>query len=772
MAIVDKMKTLKYTYPIDRLFTGASLGNRFAFAQLDEATNVLGLWSSTDNQFYLGEWKIDISVSDVPLIPIDTSFHPHSQMTTLKGGVVSAELEFLLPFAVDDCHDYDESLRAGILLLRFRNDGRDKATFVVKHSLVFPAVPSDKFTKKPPEDQTRKLVRVNNAGRAYEIVSEGDANEARIFWSEQAVHRSHFDERLLHVEYEFGVTSKQTREEPFVVAFSPKGLKQAYTTLQNCQDTDAVVEWTLEQCDELLSRTELVTPDPVINRGLQWAKVNTARVQHQFRIGEGFTNDPPQDIIVIRDLGWYLLGSDYMSPQFSRGLLQLAENYAFHTDGKLTEYIRANEQTPEKHDYKLNINDDTPLYVYGLYHHAITCGDDSFLPEAYPLMKRACDHILSQRKDGLVRCYADGTNVWGICSWRNIIDNYTLTGAVTEINVECYYALRLLADVALKLGNGVDASSYRQAATELKQAINTMLVSETTGLYLLNLDNEGVRHHDVTGDLIFPVMFDVADGDMRGRILERLAGEEFWTPYGTRTVSPKEANYDPDFGYQLVGGVWHNLTAWTAYCLRREHPEKLVEGLLNTYRLSETEKPNDFVNLVPGEFPERLHGETFVSRGMTMSPWMPPTYLWLGVEGLLGVQPTLDGLEINPAIPSAWKWIAVNHLLYKNERVSAFVYDGTLFSTHDVRSLLATRRGKLVSTASNNPNIFTLGLALGDETVLFVAADEVVKGRVMIEHAQGARWQEVTLKAGEAFLFKFPNTPESARETKGVIASA
>ena len=766
------MKSLLYKYPVDHLFTGASLGNRFAFAQLDEATNVVGLWSSTDNQFYLGEWKIDISVNEVPLSPVETSFHPHSQMTLVKSGVVSAEVEFLLPFAVDDCHEYDESLRAGILLLRFKNDGRDKATFVVKHSLVFPAVPSDKFTKKPPEDQTKKLVSVNNAGRAYEIVAEGNANEARIFWSEQAAHRSHFDERMLHVEYEFGVTSRQTREEPFIVAFSPKGMKHAYATLQNCQDTDAVVEWTHEQFDELLSRTELVTPEPVVNRGLQWAKVNTARVQHQFRIGEAFTNDPPQDIIVIRDLGWYVLGSDYVTPQFSRGLLHLAEKYAFHNDGKLTEFIRANEETPEQHDYKLNINDDTPLYVYGLYHHAITCGDESFLRDAYPLMKRACDYILSQRKGGLVRCYADGTNVWGICSWRNIIDGYNLTGAVTEINVECYYALRLLANVASKLGNDVDASLYNQSATELKQTINSTLVSEKTGLYLLNLDNDDVRHHDVTGDLIFPVMFDVAEDEMRKRILERLAGEEFWTPYGTRTVSPTETNYDPDFGYQLVGGVWHNLTAWTAYCLRREHPEKLIEGLLNTFRLSEAKKPKDFVNVVPGEFPERLHGETFESRGMTMSPWMPPTYLWLGVEGLLGAQPTLDGLEINPAIPSTWKWIAVNHLLYKSERISAFLFEGTLFATHEVKSSYPTKVGKLVNTTSNNPNIFTLGLALGEETVLFVAADEAVKGRALIEHAQGAKWQEVTLKAGEALLFRFPNTSESARGMKGVIASA
>ena len=766
------MKNLQYKYPVEHLHTGSGLGNRFAFAQLDETTNVLGLWSSTDNQFYLGEWKIEIVVNDEPLIPTETVFQPHSQTTFLKNGLTSAEMEFMLPFTVDDCREYDESLRAGIMLLRFKNDGRDKATFTVKHSLVFPAIPSDKFTKKPPEDQTQKVVIIKNAGRAYEITTDGKANEARIFWSDQTAHRSHSDARLLHVEYEFGVASKQTGEEPFVLAFSPNGMKQAYTTLQHCQDTDAVVEWTHEQFDELLSRSELVTPEPVINRGLQWAKVNTARVQHQYRIGEGFTNDPPQDIIVIRDLAWYLLGSDYVTPQFSRGVLQLAETYAFHKDGKLTEFVRADEQTPEQHDYNLNINDDTPLYVYGLYHHAVTCGDDAFLHHAYPLMKQACDYILSQMRDGLVRSYADGTSVRGICSWRNIIDNYNLTGAVTEINVECCYALGLLANVASKLGNEADADFYNKSAAELKQAISTTLVSEKTGLYLLNLDNEGVRHHDITGDLIFPVMFDVAESEMRSRILERLTSEEFWTPYGTRTVSPNEANYDPDFGYQLVGGVWPNLTAWSAYCIRKEQPTKLVEGMLNTYRLSETEKPKDFVNVVPGEFPERLHGETFVSRGMTMSPWMPPTYVWLGVEGLMGVKPTLDGLAIDPAIPSTWNWIAVNRLLYKSEHISAFLFDGTLYSTHVVESLHPRKMGTHVNTASNNPNIFTLGLALGDETILFVAADVPVTGRAMIEHAQGAKWQEVTLKSGEALLFKFPNTPESARERKGVTTSA
>jgi len=54
----------------------------------------------------------------------------------------------------------------------------------------------------------------------------------------------------------------------------------------------------------------------------------------------------------------------------------------------------------------------------------------------------------------------------------------------------------------------------------------------------------------------FPVLLGVATEEMRRKILDRLTTEEFWTPYGTRTVSPREPAYDPDFGYQLLGGVW------------------------------------------------------------------------------------------------------------------------------------------------------------------------------------------------------------------------
>lgn len=748
------MNMPSYTYPVTSLFTGSSLGNRFAFAQLDERTNLRGFWSSIDNQFYLGEWKIEITLNGKLLHDHETVFSPESQTTRLTNGDGSAEKQFALPFAASGAALSETDGMRGVYLVRLLNGATRSSLFVVRHTLVFPAVAGPKFTKEPPVEQTRKRVVVGCRENHCVITSLDRPDEARVFWSTKPLHLVSSDDRSMVVEYAYQLQPGEVLEIPFVFAFSPEGVDRALMTAQ--LDPKRMMEQSRAEYANILARTQIVTPEPVINRGLQWAKINSARVQHTYRIGDAFTNDPPQDIVVIRDLGWYVLGADYLSPEFSRSVLELAGRYGFHDGGKLTEFIHANEEIPEKHDYKLNINDDTPLHVYALYHHAVTSGGDGFLLYAYPLMKRSCDWILSQVDDGLVRCYADGTGVWGICSWRNIIRDYNLSGAVTEINAECFYALRLTALVAEHLGYSDEASYYQRAADALKSSINAELISEKTGLYLLNVGSDGVRHHDITGDLIFPVMFDVAEPEMRQRILKRLTGEEFWTPYGTRTVSPSEKNYDPDFGYQLVGGVWPNLTAWTAYCIRQDQPEKLIEGMLNTYRVSETERPVDFANIVPGEFPERLHGETFVSKGMTMSPWMPPTYVWLGVEGLMGVVPTLEGLEISPAIPLGWKWVAIRDLLYKQEKVTAFLYDGTLYSSRLVTSKYPVKVGARVNTTVDNESIFCICISVADDLLVFAASEEEAEGKVAIETPGSHQEVGVKLMAGEAILLSLP----------------
>jgi glycogen debranching enzyme len=747
-----------YSYPVESLYTGSSLGNYYAFARLDEQTNLKGLWSSIDNQYYVGEWNIDLFINGKLLVPRDTLFYPESQTTIYSADAVTIKKQFFVPYLSEHYSRSEAAeLRSGIMIVRIDNQSAKSVEVAIRHRIVFPARKSDQFIKQPLQDQIDKRVEIVQKENRCEILTIGNAKEARIFGSNIRWTICEHDDQGLKSDYQFTIECGRSFEIPFVISFSPYGVNEALESFSKCLTPGILLDQAIENYTEILSRSFIYTPEPVINRGLQWAKINTVRVQHRYNAGEGFTNDPPQDIVVLRDLAWYILGSDYVTPEFSGNILNLAERYGIHLDGKITEYIHANEKTPVRHDYNLNINDDTPLLVFALYHHAITCDDETEIQRSYPLMKRACDYLLSQMKDGLVYCTAEGTNVWGICSWRNIIDGYTLSGAVTEINAECYFALTVTSKTATRLGLSEEANRYNRAAENLRQAINKKLISEKNGMYVLNVDTHGISHHDVTGDLIFPVLFDVPDNGVRKKILDVLAGEGMWTPYGSHTVSKLEKNYDPDSGYQLMGGVWHNLTAWLAYCLRDTRPEKSVEGMINIFRLSEIERPMDFQNVVPGEFPERMHGETFQSRGMAMSPWMPPTYLWLGVEGLLGVKPAMQSLEMNPCIPSDWKWIAVKNLPYKGRSITAFLFEDVLYATMDVESSFKTKIGIQAEVLAEPGEIFSIGMITDEEILIFSSADHDVTGTVKLRHDKVSLDKHIALTKGQAVLTRVPN---------------
>jgi hypothetical protein len=473
-----------------------------------------------------------------------------------------------------------------------------------------------------------------------------------------------------------------------------------------------------------LRTSDILTPDPAITRAIKWAKINTIREQRHYPIGNSFTNDPPQDILVVRDIAWFSVGSDYLTPDFSRGSMELVRDYGVEPGGEITEYIMACESPPFTSNYNLNINDDSPLFIFAVHHHYALTADDEFLRALWPTVHGAANWILDQKRGGLIWCTSEESNVWGIASWRNIIPEYQISGAVTEINAECYMALRLAARCAEMVGEIDESERFLAEALELKENINKQLVSEETGLYLLNIDNSGKRHHNVTGDMVFPVMFGIADEEMREKVLQRLYAEDSWTPFGVRTVPKNEPEYDPEYGVRLIGGIWPNLTGWVAYASRLDHPEKMIEGMRNIFRVSEVDNPLAYKNVVPGEFPECLHGETYQSRGMALSPWMPASFIWLAIDGLLGFRPQVTELSVQPHLPESWQWLAIRDVPYRGRHFSLFYHRGTIYSSQQVDTGYPLELYDEDVSHLIESNAYVIALRRAEEMVLFIGVPE------------------------------------------------
>ncbi len=468
----------------------------------------------------------------------------------------------------------------------------------------------------------------------------------------------------------------------FVTLFSQEGEEKARQMFDAAWDYERALRETITYYTEAVGVTEVVTPDPVINQGVTWAKVNMLRVMSDYHTGPAFTNDPSHSsAVVARDAAWFVYGCDHLLPEFSRHLLE-AFAARQEENGLILEYYNA--VTDERQDNGLNINDDTPLFILAVNHHYRATRDEAFLRRVYPAVRKAAAYIISQRdteladipeehKRGLVVCTARGTGGEGICSWRNIIPNYTLSGAVTELNAECSAALRAVAHLSEELGTAegsADAEFFHQAADDLVKAINTHLLNPETGLYYLTIDLDGNRRTDVTSDELFPVIFRAAPDDVAYRIISRLNSPDFWTPAGIRTVSRDSPDYDPYGQWGLMGGVWPGVTWWYAFAAKAYHPEFMVRALRSSFEhYARDPKKN---NTVPGQFSEWIDGESLVNRGMRLSPWEPPRFLWAAVEGVCGIMLSPGPIGLNPLLPRTWQWVGVRRLIYHGQELAFF----------------------------------------------------------------------------------------------------
>ncbi len=745
------MRNPYYEYDTDKVRVGQSFGNLEIFARLTSSTNLGGLWSSIDDETYCGKWFMTFYVNGEKLSPLKTTFHSFSQSTTYAIGEVSLTNTFFIPFQMG-------YLRVGYFIVTVKNKGKEDVVLKNVCDIEFPELVLPEFVRVAETRQRRKEVQTEIMDGFVLGKTKGKENEVRLIQVPPGEGEMKVTPRGVLIERMFTIPAGEEKEFPYFIMISNSGADELLSHVEEVQNYKAAQKASEGAVTRLLQTMDVYVPNVIITRAMQWAKINICRVIKYHPLGFSFTNNPPQDILVIRDAAWFILGADYLFPGYSRGIINFVQKFGVEPGGKLTEYILCNENPPQKDDYRLNINDNTPLFVWACYHHYCMTQDEDFLAEVYPLVLDAALWILLQKKDGLINCYAEEANVWGICSWRNIIPEYQINGAVTEINSECVLALSCASQLAEKLGKEEEAKHFKDEAGKLKHNINAKLCSEKTQLYLLNIDTSGRKHHNITGDLVFPLVCDVADNGMEEKILSALYSSAFWTDYGIRTVSAKESEYDPVYGSGLLGGVWPNLSLWAAYASRRKFPDKLIALLENAYKICEVDEPKKYKNVVPGQFPEYMDGDTFQSLGMTLSPWVPSTYLWTVIEGLLGVKPAISGiLKIAPSLPPSWTWAAVKDMPYLYSKMTFFMYGGTLYSTRHVETSCPLEVYPDDVSHFMKSDGYLIALLREGEVIVFVASIEAKTVNVVMDKKFMGTQQEFQfyLSENQAILLKF-----------------
>jgi hypothetical protein len=662
---------------------GGSFGNSALWIDTKNTGAIGRVYCIDNGHDAIGSILLRYAIGDIGLGPDGTTrnfeIHPAYQRCTFSlGGVVSVSETTFLPLASPDLVEDPPYLYQVVDLTNLSDEPQNVR--VTAFARMKGSLPND------------VIVEYNKSAHAFVAHNEGTPRTARFFgvspdptahattpWfgnlsnipKKHDLDGSHAarGDVLACLQAEVTIPPRGAHRVTFNAAAYALAPKDAIKKYHPAHDGGKELEQTIESLDEALSIARVLTPDGVLNRGIAWSKVNMRRVMAHFPQGWAFTNDPGNSsAIVVRDAAWFIYGNDHFMPAFSRILIEKIANIQYE-NGYIPEYYDG--LTGRLEDYGLNINDGTPLYIMAVHHHYRATGSIDWVRKLYPAVSRAAHYLLTQRDDrGLVFCSANDPrgNVWAIAGWRNIIPKYAINGATTEINAECVAALRMASHIALELGDLDAHTTFSKGSHEIRKAMDTHLINPDTGLYYLNIDVDGRAHSDITGDLIFPVMFGACDEDMAFRIVSRLNDSDFVTPAGLRTISSDDPKYEPSAYSGLMGGVWPGLTWWYAFAAARYRPDAMVTALRSSFEhFAVAPRTN---NTVPGQFSEWFGGESLTNMGMRLSPWEPPRFLWATIEGVCGLTLTGDEPKINPLIPDDWKWLAIRDLQYHGGRVS------------------------------------------------------------------------------------------------------
>jgi glycogen debranching enzyme len=394
----------------------------------------------------------------------------------------------------------------------------------------------------------------------------------------------------------------------------------------------------------------------------------------------------------------------WVDPRIAQGVLhRLAALQARTTDpksdaqpGKILHEMRAGEMAVlEEVPFRLYYGsvDSTPLFVMlaGLYFERT--GDIATLKLLWPAIEAALawmDGPGDPDGDGFLE-YARATEQ-GLSNqgWKDSVDAvFHADGrlaegpiALAEVQGYAFAAKRLAAQCARSLGFQQRAAALETEARTLAERFERAFWCPDTGMYAIALDGAKEPCRVRTSNAGQVLFSGIAEPDRAALVASTLISPEFFSGWGIRTVSRREALYNP-MSYHN-GSIWPHDNALIALGLARYGFKSAVARVFKG--LFDAAAYMDFRRL-----PELFCGfQRSRGRGPTLYPVACSPQAWAAATPFCLLQASL-GLEVDPA---------ARQIRLTNPHLPPFLDEVVLqqISVQDARADIAIhRRGNAVS---------------------------------------------------------------------------
>ncbi len=491
---------------------------------------------------------------------------------------------------------------------------------------------------------------------------------------------------LLH---DLGILKPGESREIITLLGQEASLEAAQATIDRYRNPDAVQAALDEErafWDQFLAHQQVNTPDPAFNTMLNvhnarqcYITLHWSRYLSYYQLGYGARG------MGYRDSSQDVMGALPLATEDSLALIrkllsvQKKNGSAMHQFNPLS-MVGSEGDSLEREDRPHYYSDDHLWAVLAVSHYLRETGNLAFLDEIIPYYEKdrsgqpvesgsVLDHLVRAVQFTHIDLGQHGLPLLGFADWN---DTLNLPKGAESVLTACLYATALheLIVLAVHLGQSALVDRFQQYYEEIKNKVNQY--AWDGNWYAAYFDADGTplgSKHNANGQIYaypqaWTVISALAEGDRAKMALESVS-KYLNTRNGIKLSTPGFNGFDPTKGGVTTyppgakenGGIFLHVNPWVIIA------ETMVGNGERAYEYYQQINPaakNDRIEefeCEPYVYPQNILGDEHPLFGLARNSWLSGTASWMYQAGtcyILGIQPTLAGLRINPCIPPQW----------------------------------------------------------------------------------------------------------------------
>ncbi|MBI2841907.1 MAG: glycosyl transferase family 36 [Armatimonadetes bacterium] len=434
------------------------------------------------------------------------------------------------------------------------------------------------------------------------------------------------------------------------------------------KELDRVRKW----WEEYLSTVRVETPDPEMNLMLNvWGK-RQAWVTFNMNRNAGYYHGGLLFGVGIRDQCQDLMGPLLSQPDLVTDRIAEVISHQFQDGSTLHNFFKLTGQG-EKTGHS-----DTPLWLpFAVTAYIKETGDFDFLDRLVPFQDggepaSVLDHIIRAVDYALSNLTPNHLPKFGPGDWNDTLDYVGRRGIGESVWVGeflCFILRGMIELLEMQNAKSV-ASRYREDYVKIAQSLNERCwdgdwyirgTRDDGGVIGSSKNEEGRIFMNAQS---WAVISGIAPPERAIRCMES-AYQMLGTPRGPKILHPAYTKVDPGIGLATRcvpgkkenGAIFNHVASWAilAECILG-HGDRAYEWYRKCMPMIQASDP-DVYRMEPYVYSEYVTSPDHPTFGQASHSWLTGSAVWMlrdGIDWILGVRPTYDGLLVDPCIPKVW----------------------------------------------------------------------------------------------------------------------